>query len=755
MNKKYNKNINAGLASVMALGSIVVAAPMTTEASAKFLDLNTNNQHYNAIVNLAERGIIKGFGDGTFKPGQSVTRGQAAKIIAGVLELDTTNVVNPGFTDVPTTHEYYGAIAALANAGIIRGYGDGTFGHGKTVTRNHMAKMIAGAFELTAPAESTLPFKDVSAESEYAGYITALYAKAITTGTTPTTFSGASNVTRGQLASLVVRAETTLTPDVPTTEEVTFTIDAVKKDTVGGYKISDSVKAILNEKNNEALSDALLSVNVRNKEIVAVNSIELNAAGTAEKAIVFNGANSAIEGDLTINADYVEVKNITVKGDVSITRNVANAFSADGLVSEGQLTIEKDGDALASLVQLFANNKKGPKVDLKNSEIKNVIVKREGVTLESDSKLGEVQISDKVSSIQLNANSGKVVVDATVPLEISGKGTIDEVQLVKAIEVALEISGAIGKLTVEDVKAKVDVAKTLIINQIEAKGADVKEIIKNYDQVKENIKEIIGDGEVKPTPAPTPSPSPTPAPKPTPSPETGTTPPGEQLPVTLSGIAVTKQPSKTTYKVGEQIDLNGLEVTGTYSDGSKKAITVTLAMISGLDSTVANPAQVVTVTVDGKTATFTVKIEEDDSMPPALTSVVVHQTKPTKQSISATTSDSITVELAAGSHTESIVFTFSEAIAGLASGDTVYLNSEEYGTVALSDDKKTLTIRTIVDGELNEDGSNSTGHIPANKTEDTITLAFTKANGEEIVIKDLAGNVLDINPEIIISVTPQ
>ena len=132
------------------------------------------------------------------------------KIIAGVLKLDTTNVVNPGFKDVPTTNEYYGAIAALANAGIINGYPDGTFGPGKSVKRNHMAKIIAGAFDIEAPVGSTTPFKDLNAE--YSGYITALYVAGITTGKTETTFDGAADVTRGQMASFVVRAENATPP---------------------------------------------------------------------------------------------------------------------------------------------------------------------------------------------------------------------------------------------------------------------------------------------------------------------------------------------------------------------------------------------------------------------------------------------------------------------------------------------------------------------------------------------------------------
>ena len=78
---------------------------------------------------------------------------------------------------------------------------------------------------------------------------------------------------------------------------------------------------------------------------------------------------------------------------------------------------------------------------------------------------------------------------------------------------------------------------------------------------------------------------------------------------TLSGIAITTEPTKTTYKVGEAIDLTGLVVTGTYSDGSSQAEAVTTANISGFDSSVVAGSQLVTVTVGGQTATFTVAIE--------------------------------------------------------------------------------------------------------------------------------------------------
>ena len=51
---------------------------------------------------------------------------------------------NP-FSDVPVKHWSYDAVSKLAQAGIVDGYGDGTFKGDKTVTRYEMAQIVAKA----------------------------------------------------------------------------------------------------------------------------------------------------------------------------------------------------------------------------------------------------------------------------------------------------------------------------------------------------------------------------------------------------------------------------------------------------------------------------------------------------------------------------------------------------------------------------------------------------------------------------------
>jgi hypothetical protein len=75
----------------------------------------------------------------------------------------------------------------------------------------------------------------------------------------------------------------------------------------------------------------------------------------------------------------------------------------------------------------------------------------------------------------------------------------------------------------------------------------------------------------------------------------------------LQSIVVTSLPTKVVYTVGEALNLSGIEVTGMYPGGKSKVETVNLSNISGYDKDKTGQ-QTVTVTVGGKTATFTVVV---------------------------------------------------------------------------------------------------------------------------------------------------
>lgn len=84
---------------------------------------------------------------------------------------------------------------------------------------------------------------------------------------------------------------------------------------------------------------------------------------------------------------------------------------------------------------------------------------------------------------------------------------------------------------------------------------------------------------------------------------------------TLSSIAVTTPANKLSYTVGDSLDITGLIVTGTYSDGSTKIEDITISNMSGFDSTVPVIAQILTITIGDQTTTYTVDINTATNTP--------------------------------------------------------------------------------------------------------------------------------------------
>ena len=195
-------------ALITALMTSAIVSVPTVQAAKGFTDVDYTKEYGTAVQSLVERGIISGYSDGTFKPFTDVTRGQVAKILAGLLKLDTEKVVDPKFIDLLPTDEYYGAIAALQNANIVSGLADGSFDANRPITREQLATMLTAAFNLdNYKYEGTLPFKDIVKYSNAYYSVGPLYDNNITKGVTADTFGLKETVKRSQLALFIQRIE--------------------------------------------------------------------------------------------------------------------------------------------------------------------------------------------------------------------------------------------------------------------------------------------------------------------------------------------------------------------------------------------------------------------------------------------------------------------------------------------------------------------------------------------------------------------
>lgn len=493
-NKANSRFMKATVATAVVASTFAAQAPLSTEASTSFPDVKASNYFYDAIQSLSEREIINGYPDGKFHPQDQVTRGQAAKIIAGVLGLDIKNTSNPNFIDVKTNHPFYGVIAALAEKGIIVGTGNGTFKPNEPIQRNHLAKIIAEAFELKA-ANTDFPFKDVP--KEYQNYVASLYENGITTGKTSTLFDGKASTTRGEFAVFIHRAENVLSqPDENTSTPVNFTVESVANNKIqtssGSYTIDAPLHTFF-ATNASALKGSEVKAVVQNGKVVKINDLTVNIAGTASTPAVIDGSNMSIAGDVQVNADYVAVKNLKVDGDITLTAKVINSYASDNVDAKGDLIIAEAGPiAVASLNGIVANIDKGPKVELRSSSLKSVHTKRNNVDISSNTTIPEIIVTANVTSIIINANISQVTVNVNLNVEIKGTGNIEKLSVDQAKEIALNISGKINQLSVLKADSKVEVGAGLQIAKLVVPvGINAAQVIRNFEAVKGKIESVV------------------------------------------------------------------------------------------------------------------------------------------------------------------------------------------------------------------------------------------------------------------------
>jgi hypothetical protein len=146
-------------------------------------------------------------GTGNFLSGATDARGEII-VSYGALSARVPVVVGepkaPSFKDIAGT----GAeeqIEALAAAGILRGYPDGTFRPNQPMTRAQLAKVLALSAGWEANPQAAAKFVDVKDE-EQKRYVGALVAQGITKGRTENRFDPNGPLTREQVATFFIRS---------------------------------------------------------------------------------------------------------------------------------------------------------------------------------------------------------------------------------------------------------------------------------------------------------------------------------------------------------------------------------------------------------------------------------------------------------------------------------------------------------------------------------------------------------------------
>lgn len=186
----------------------------------EFTDIETHWSK-DIVISMAEKGIIKGYDDKTFRPDNKITRAEAAAILYRVLGLaEPTLPADTGFKDVKKDAWYAGYVLELKTRQITKGYGDNSFKPDAEITRGEFLQLAINTLlnnssvekqtELKSILEGTITSKffDLKSTDWYAKVVTLGSEKSYVEGQTcgaNRCFYGKNSITRAEAAAILFK----------------------------------------------------------------------------------------------------------------------------------------------------------------------------------------------------------------------------------------------------------------------------------------------------------------------------------------------------------------------------------------------------------------------------------------------------------------------------------------------------------------------------------------------------------------------
>lgn len=160
------------------------------------------NQYKGYVQKLAERGIIDGEQD-SFKPNAKLNRMEFATMVGKSLGINEST--NNQFSDVED-----GYVNALAELGVLKGKGDGSFDADGSLTRQQAFTMMgrlleSKGFEVDNSQTNLSKFKDANGVSDYAKPYVDLLTSLDIIGGDNGNIKGNEAITKGQMAKILSR----------------------------------------------------------------------------------------------------------------------------------------------------------------------------------------------------------------------------------------------------------------------------------------------------------------------------------------------------------------------------------------------------------------------------------------------------------------------------------------------------------------------------------------------------------------------
>ncbi len=180
---------------------------MMKNAAMGFVDVESGAWYYSAVDRAVSLGYMNGIRADAFEPDSCLTRAMTVTVLKRQAETSAAAQRTLAFKDVPYSAWYWDALSWANDAGVIKGYTDGSFRPDENVTREDFCVML---YRLSgspaADKNAKLSFSDASEISGYA-YDAVKWAvgRGIINGMDARHFRPKSHITRAQAAAMLTR----------------------------------------------------------------------------------------------------------------------------------------------------------------------------------------------------------------------------------------------------------------------------------------------------------------------------------------------------------------------------------------------------------------------------------------------------------------------------------------------------------------------------------------------------------------------
>ena len=186
------------IACILTTAAMLLSAHSTFAQS--FTDVDADSAVYESAEDLKKLGILSGYGDGTLRPDNNISRAEfteiAAKVLPPIILADIgsgwTLTADGTFVDLDKAHWASNSITRMSALGYINGYEDNTFRAEDNITYNEAIKIIVEMLNYGVYAQNIGGYPD--------GYIKQAMTLGITEGLS---FNGNSPATRGDVILMI------------------------------------------------------------------------------------------------------------------------------------------------------------------------------------------------------------------------------------------------------------------------------------------------------------------------------------------------------------------------------------------------------------------------------------------------------------------------------------------------------------------------------------------------------------------------